>query len=151
MGKLWWMVPIGQHSENNWEIIANPALNSYTKTRNHRKTLRKTQKTTIYWTQKNSKHQNKSYVGARFLHLAWQGGGAVRQLCHWSGAFQTWTATSSFDRVTRRNRYDSANAGTQDSWHVAWPTVILRFTRMETRWKTLALSPRKLNETKFRE
>jgi len=26
-----------------------------------------------------------------------------------------------------------------NNWHVAWPTVILRF--METRWKTLALSP----------
>jgi len=36
---------------------------------------------------------------------------ATRQLCHWSGAFQTWTAASSFDRVTRNNRYDSANAG----------------------------------------
>jgi len=35
----------------------------------------------------------------------------TRQLCHWSGAFQTWTATSSFDGVTRNNRYDSANAG----------------------------------------
>jgi len=30
-----------------------------------------------------------------------------------------------------------------NSWHAAWPTVILRF--METRWKTLALSSRKLN------
>jgi len=45
-----------------------------------------------------------------------EGGGAVRfpatrRLCHWSGAFQTWTATSYFDRVTRSNRYDSANAG----------------------------------------
>jgi len=39
----------------------------------------------------------------------------------------------------------------RNSWHAAWPIVILRFTRMETRWKTLALSPRKLNETKFRE
>jgi len=28
-------------------------LNGYTKTRNHRKTLRKTQKTTIYGNQKN--------------------------------------------------------------------------------------------------
>jgi len=28
-------------------------------------------------------------------------------------------------------------------WRAAWPTVLLRF--METRWKTLALSPRKLN------
>jgi len=36
---------------------------------------------------------------------------ATRQLSHWSGAFQTWTAASSFDRVTRHNRYDSANAG----------------------------------------
>jgi len=36
---------------------------------------------------------------------------ATRQLCHWSGAFQTWTAASSFDRATRQNRYDSANAG----------------------------------------
>jgi len=32
-------------------------LNGYTKTRNHRKTLRKTQKTTIYWNQKNTKYQ----------------------------------------------------------------------------------------------
>jgi len=30
-----------------------------------------------------------------------------------------------------------------NSWHAAWPTVILSV--METRWKTLALSPRKLN------
>jgi len=38
---------------------------------------------------------------------------ATRQLCycHWSGAFQTWTATSSFDGVTHNNRYDSENAG----------------------------------------
>jgi len=36
---------------------------------------------------------------------------ATCQLCHWSGAFQRRTATSSFDRVTRNNRYDSANAG----------------------------------------
>jgi len=35
-------------------------LNGYIKTRNHRKTLRKTQKTTIYWNQKNSKYQNTS-------------------------------------------------------------------------------------------
>jgi len=49
-------------------------LNGYTKTWNHRKTLRKTQKnTTIYWNQKNSKYQNASYVGAQFLHLAWHG------------------------------------------------------------------------------
>jgi len=61
-------------------------------------------------TKRNSKYQNTSYVSARFLHLVWQAGG-VRQLCHWSGAFQTWTATSSFDRVTHHNRYDSANAG----------------------------------------
>jgi len=93
MEKLSWREPTGQHSENSWETIANPVLNSYTKTRNHRKTLRITQKTTIYWNQNNSNYQNTSYVGARFLHLAWQG--AVRQLYHWSGAFQTWTATSS--------------------------------------------------------
>jgi len=31
-------------------------LNGYTKTRNHWKTLRKTEKTTIYWNQKNSKY-----------------------------------------------------------------------------------------------
>jgi len=30
-----------------------------------------------------------------------------------------------------------------NSWHAAWQTVILRF--METRWKTLALSPPMLN------
>ena len=36
---------------------------------------------------------------------------APRQLCHWSRAFQTRTATSLFDRVTHNNRYDSANAG----------------------------------------
>jgi len=35
---------------------------------------------------------------------------ATRQLCHWSGAFQTRPATSSFDRGTRNKRYDSANA-----------------------------------------
>ena len=67
MGKLSWREPTGQHSENSWETIANPVLNSYTKTRNHRKALRKTQKTTIYWNQKNSKYQNTSYVGARFF------------------------------------------------------------------------------------
>jgi len=32
----------------------------------------KRKKTTIYWNQKNIKYQNTSYVGARFLHLAWQ-------------------------------------------------------------------------------
>jgi len=53
----------------------NSVLNGYTKTQNHRKRLRKTQKTTIYRNQKNSKYQNTSYVGARFLHLACQGGG----------------------------------------------------------------------------
>jgi len=36
-----------------------------------------------------------------------------------------------------------------NSWHAAWPTVILRL--METRWKSLSLSTRKLNKTKFRE
>jgi len=30
-----------------------------------------------------------------------------------------------------------------NNWHAAWPTDILRF--MEIRWKTLALSPRKMN------
>jgi len=30
-----------------------------------------------------------------------------------------------------------------NSWHAAWPTVVLRF--MGTRWNTLAWSPRKLN------
>jgi len=30
-----------------------------------------------------------------------------------------------------------------NGWHAAWPAVILIF--METRWKTLALSQRKLN------
>jgi len=33
--------------------------------------------------------------------------------------------------------------------HAAWPTVMFRI--METHWKTLALSPRKLNKTKFRK
>jgi len=36
---------------------------------------------------------------------------ATRQLCQWSGASQIWTATSSLDRATSNNRYDSANAG----------------------------------------
>ena len=86
-------------------------------------------------------------VSARFLHLTWQGG-EVRQLCHWSGALQTWTATSSFFQQTQ----DAATVlwiYRHNSWHAAWPTVILRF--MEIRWKTLELSPRKLNKTKFRE
>jgi len=34
-----------------------------------------------------------------------------RQLCHWSRAYHTWTPTSSFERVTHNNWYDSANAG----------------------------------------
>ena len=45
--KLSWREPTGQHSENSWETIANAVLNAYTKTRNHRKTLRKTQKSNI--------------------------------------------------------------------------------------------------------
>jgi len=56
--------------------MANPVLKGYTKTRNHQKTLRKTQKTTtIYRNQKNSKYQNTSYAGAQFLYLAWRGRG----------------------------------------------------------------------------
>ena len=38
------------------------------------------------WNQKNSKYQNTSYVGARFLHLAWQGGeggSSVMPLIRW--------------------------------------------------------------------
>jgi len=31
----------------------------------------------------------------------------------------------------------------RNRWHKAWPTVIMRF--IETCWKTLALSPSKLN------
>jgi len=55
-------------------------------------------------------------MGPVFTFSLARGGGAVRtpatrQLCHWSGAFQTWRATNSFDRVTHNNRYDSANAG----------------------------------------
>jgi len=42
----------------------------------------KRKKTTIYWNQKNSKYQNTSYVGARFLHLACRGGGS--HPCHLS-------------------------------------------------------------------
>ena len=102
------------------------------------------QKTTIYWNKKNSNYQNTSYVEPRFSHLAWQG--TVGQLCHWSGAFQTWTPTSSFDRVhvaigTIQQTQDAASVlwvYGHNSWHTAWPTVMLRF--METRWKTLVLS-----------
>jgi len=46
--------------------------------------------------------------------LAWQGRSSHpchRQLCQWSGAFQTQTATSSSDGVTRNNQYGSTNAG----------------------------------------
>jgi len=70
-------------------------------------TPKNAKKTTIEWNQKNSKYQNTSEVGARFLHLSWRGAihtPATRQLCHWSGAFQTCTATSSFDGVTHKNR-----------------------------------------------
>jgi len=48
------------------------------------------------------------------------------------GTIQQTQDAASVLRVYRHNR-----------WHAAWPTVILRF--METRWKTLALSPPKLN------
>ena len=161
MGKLRWREPTNtqkivekQKQTRYWTAAQKPEI-----TGKHSEKRKKT----IYWNQKNSEYQNTSYVGARFLHVAWQGvAGAVRQLCHWPGPFQTWTATSSFDRVTRRHVAIGTIQQTQDaasvlwvyrhnSWHAAWPTVILRFTRMETRWKTLALSPRKLNETKVRE
>jgi len=51
----------------------NPDVDAYTKTRNHRKTLRKTQKKQFTENQKNSKYQNTSSVRARFLHLTCQG------------------------------------------------------------------------------
>jgi len=83
-------------------------LNGYTKTRNHRKTLRKTQKNNNLLKPKECKYQNTTPVFTFSLAVG-QGGShpsggtvATHQLCHWSGAFQTWIATSSSDIVTRR-------------------------------------------------
>ena len=58
----------------------NPLLNGYTKTRNHRKTLRKKQKNNTLLKPKECKYQNTTQVGARFLHLDWQGGGRFAPL-----------------------------------------------------------------------
>jgi len=82
---------------------------------------------------------------------------ANRQLCHWSDAFkhehpQVLLIESHVTIGTIQQTQDAASvfwAYRLNSWHAAWPTVILRF--METRWKTLALSPRKFNKTNFCE
>jgi len=54
----------------------NPAVDVYTTTPNHLKTLQKTsekrKKQQPAENQKNTKHQNINYVRARFLHLACQ-------------------------------------------------------------------------------
>jgi len=52
---------------------------------------------------------NTSQIGARFLHLARQGGDS--HPCHPSVMPLIGWATTSFDRVTHNNPYDSANAG----------------------------------------
>jgi len=100
-------------------------------------------------------------VGARFLHLAFQGKAvrtpATRQLCHWSGAFQTLKATTSFDRVTRNNQYDSANAGrSQLALSVSTTELACSLTNRDIEihgnsLEDFSLSPRKLNKTNFRE
>jgi len=90
-------------------------LNSYAKIRNHRKTLqkRKKQKSTVAKIILIPKY--KLGRGPIFTFSLAVGGAVratgTRQLWHWSGAFQTWPATSCLDRVTRRNRCDSSNAG----------------------------------------
>jgi len=129
--------------------MANPVLKGYTKTRNHLKTLRKT---TICWNQTNSKYKNTSYVGTRFLHLACQGGRFVSYATDQVHHPQVLLIESHVAIGMIQQTQDAASVlwvYRHNKWHAAWPTLILRF--METRWKTLALSPRKLNKTKFRE
>jgi len=114
----------------------------------------------MYWDQKNSKYQNTSYVGAQFLHVSWQGVGgrfvsyATDQVHFKHVQPQVLLIESHVAIGTIQQTQDAASVlwvYRHNSRHAAWPTVILRFTRMETGWKTLALSPRKSNETKFRE
>jgi len=91
-------------------------LNGCTKTLNHRKALEKTQKKQQPTeTKRIVNTQCKLGRGPAFTFsltgVVLARTPATRQLWNWSGAFQTWTATSSFDRVIRHNRYNSAKAG----------------------------------------
>jgi len=110
---------------------------------NHRKTLRNTQNSYNLLKSKECKYQNTSYVGARFLHLAWQGGRGGLSVMPLIRCISNMNSHKFFDRITRQDAGSVLWVYRHNSWHAAWPTVILRF--METRWRTLALWLGKLN------
>ena len=63
--KLSWSGPTSQHAETSWEIKVNPEVDVWSilaKSRNHPETRKKQQSTE---NQKNTKHQNIIWVGAR--------------------------------------------------------------------------------------
>jgi len=67
--------PTDQHSEKSWEMMVNPDAGSYTKTWDHRKSLRKTQiKQQPSGHQKNTKYQNIS--GGPVFTFSLPGGGS---------------------------------------------------------------------------
>jgi len=74
-------------------------VDGYTKTQNHRKTLRKTQKNNNLLKTKRIVNTKIQAMGGPGFYISLPGGGlhpCPRQLRHLSGAYQTRTATSSF-------------------------------------------------------
>jgi len=129
-------------------------LNGNTKTRNHQKTLRKTQKNLPI---------SKEYLPERKL-----GRGPVFTISLTGGGFAPLPPVSyATDQVqfkheqpqvlfmeshvtigTIQQTQDAASVlwvYRHNSWHAAWSTVMLMFIFMGTRWNTLAWSPQKLN------
>ena len=64
--------PTSQQSEKGWEMIVNRDVDFYAKTRYHRKTLRKAQKTTKNWKPKEYYIPNFKLSWVRFSHLSCQ-------------------------------------------------------------------------------
>ena len=58
-------------------MIVNPDVDAYNEARNHRKTLRKSQKATTYWKPTNIQYWNISWVGAHFSNLTFSWGGGL--------------------------------------------------------------------------
>jgi len=93
----------------------NPDVDVNTTTRNHRKTLRKTQKNNnLLKTKRIVNTKIKGRWGPGFYIKLARGAvrtPATRHLRHLSGAFQTRTGKNSFAWFTCNNPYNSANPG----------------------------------------
>jgi len=68
--------PLAKTLKKSWKIIVNQHVNVYNETRNHQKTLQKTQKATTYWKPREHLMPKYNLSGARFLHLAGQEAGS---------------------------------------------------------------------------